>query len=115
MRRGEIRWVALSAGSDRQAKAQRPAIIVSNAGANAAAARRGTGVVTVVPLITADGAAKSFQVSIPPGTGGLRTGAKALTEQVRTVSAARIGPSIGALPLDVMRQVDAALRLHLGL
>lgn len=115
MRRGEIRWVALDAPGGRHAKAQRPAVIVSNDGANAAAARRGAGVVTVVPLITSSSPAKSFQVAIPAGIGGIPRDAKAMAEQVRTVSASRVGPSIGALPLDYIRRVDDALRRHLAL
>lgn len=115
MRRGEIRWVALDPGGERRGKAQRPAVIVSNDGANAAAARRGVGVVTVVPLTTSGAPARPFQVSIPAGTGGLRREAKALAEQVRTVDASRVGPSIGAVPLEYLRKVDDALRIHLGL
>ena len=115
MRRGEVRWVALDLPGGRAGKAQRPAVIVSNDGANSAAARRGAGVVTVVPLSSSTAQARAFQVAIPEGVGGLRRGAKAMAEQVRTVNAARVGPSIGALPLEVMRAVDNALRLHLGL
>lgn len=115
MRRGEIRWVALDAVGERQGKAQRPAVIVSNDGANAAAARRGVGVVTVVPLTTSDAPAKPFQVAIPAGVAGLRRGAKAMAEQVRTVSAGRVGPSIGSLPLEYVARLDDALRRHLGL
>lgn len=115
MRRGEIRWVALDSGPDRAGKAQRPAVIVSNDGANTAAARRGAGVVTVVPLSTSATEAKPFQVAVPAGVGGLPRDAKALAEQVRTIAAARVGPSIGALPRDYMRQLDEALKLHLAL
>jgi mRNA interferase MazF len=115
MRRGEIRWVALDHGDSRQAKAQRPAVIVSNDGANAAAARRGAGVVTVVPLTTSAAAAQPFQVILPAGVGGLPRDAKALAEHVRTVGADRLGPSIGTVPLVYLRRIDDALRLHLGL
>jgi len=115
MRRGEIRWVALTLGGEREGRAQRPAVIVSNDGANAAAARRGVGVVTVVPLSTSSEPARPFQVSLPAGVGGLRREAKALAEQVRTVDASRVGPSIGAVPLEYLRKIDDALRIHLGL
>lgn len=115
MRRGEIRWVSLDHGAQRPGKAQRPAVIVSNDGANAAAARRGMGVVTVVPLTGSSAPAQAFQVHLPAGEGGLPRDAKALAEQVRTVDASRIGPSIGMLPLEHMRALDAALRVHLGL
>ena len=84
-------------------------------GANAAAARRGVGVVTVVPLSTSSEPARPFQVRLPAGVGGLRREAKALAEQVRTVDASRVGPSIGAVPLEYLRKIDDALRIHLGL
>ncbi|MCB2412143.1 type II toxin-antitoxin system PemK/MazF family toxin [Demequina sp. TTPB684] len=117
MRRGEIRWVALDAGADAEARsrAQRPAVIVSNDGANTAAARRGSGAVTVVPLTTSDAPAKPFQVALAAGVGGLPRAAKAMAEQVRTVSAGRVGPSIGMLSLSDVAKIDDALRLHLGL
>ncbi len=115
MRRGEIRWVALDHGDERHGKAQRPAVIVSNDGANAAAARRGMGVVTVVPLTTSSAVAQPFQVILPAGLGGLPRDAKALAEHVRTIGADRVGPSIGAVPLEYLRKIDDALRLHLSL
>ncbi len=115
MRRGEVRWVQLDAGGVRRSHAMRPAVIVSNDGANTAAARRGSGVITVVPLSSSERPAHPFQVVIPAGTAGIPRDAKALAEQVRTVSAQRIGPSIGMLDWETMRRVDAALRVHLGL
>ena len=115
MRRGEIRLVALGSHEGGKASAQRPAVIVSNDGANAAAARRGRGVVTIVPLTTSQSPARPFQVLIPAGAGGLPRAAKALAEHVRTIDAHRVGPSIGALPLESMRELDAALKIHLGL
>ena len=50
MRRGEIRLVDLEPGRGSEADKTRPAVIVSNDGANAAAARSGRGVLTVVPV-----------------------------------------------------------------
>ncbi|MGH3614327.1 MAG: type II toxin-antitoxin system PemK/MazF family toxin [Pseudonocardia sp.] len=40
---------------------------------------------------------------------------KARAEQVRSVSASRIGRRIGALSTDLVTALDDALRLHLGL
>lgn len=50
MRRGEIRWVDLDPEHGAESNKRRPAVIVSNDGANAAAGRLGRGVVTVVPV-----------------------------------------------------------------
>jgi mRNA interferase MazF len=49
MRRGDIRLVDLESVRGAEANKQRPAIIVSNDGANSTAQRLGGGVVTVVP------------------------------------------------------------------
>lgn len=50
MQRGEIRLVDLEPVRGAEANKQRPAIIVSNDGANITAQRLGHGVVTVVPV-----------------------------------------------------------------
>jgi mRNA interferase MazF len=52
MRRGEIRWVDLDPTRGAEPDKRRPAVIVSNDAANAAADPLGCGVVTVVPVTT---------------------------------------------------------------
>ena len=94
---------------------RRPAIIVSNEHANAAAARLGRGVVTVVPLTSNLTRVFPFQVLLPAESTGLRVDSKAQCEQVRAVSVERLGPALGQLPASIMGEVDAALRLHLQL
>jgi len=98
-----------------EADKRRPAIIVSNEHANAAAARLGRGVVTVVPLTSNLTRVFPFQVLLPAESTGLRVDSKAQCEQVRAVSVERLGPALGQLPASIMGEVDAALRLHLQL
>jgi len=74
MRRGEIWLVDLDPGLGSEADKMRPAVMVSDNGANAAAQRSDRGVLTVVPV---------------------------------TTNVSRIYP--------LLAQLDAALRLHLGL
>ena len=50
MRRGEIRLVDLDPAQGAEANKRRPAVVVSNDGANATAERLGRGVITVVPV-----------------------------------------------------------------
>ena len=52
MLRGEIRWVDLDPALSGEVDKMRPAVVVSNDGANTTAARLGHGVVTVVPVTT---------------------------------------------------------------
>jgi mRNA interferase MazF len=115
MRRGEIRLVDLDPARGSEASKLRPAIIVSNDRANAAATRSQRGVVTVVPVTSNVSRVYPFQVLIPGPASGLRVDSKAQAEQVRSVSVDRLGNPLGHVPADVMEQLDAALRLHLGL
>lgn len=93
----------------------RPAVIVSNDGANAAAQRAGAGVLTVVPVTSNVSRIYPFQVVLPAARCGLHRDSKAQAEQIRSVAVVRIGRCVGVLPADLLAQLDGALRLHLGL
>jgi mRNA interferase MazF len=115
MRRGDITLVELEPSRRAEANKLRPAIVVSNDGANASAGRLGRGVVTVVPVTTNVERVHPFQVLLPAAATGLRADSKAQAEQVRSIDVARIGRRVGRLPAALMRDVDDALRLHLAL
>ena len=115
MLRGEIRMVDLDPARSREAGKRRPAVVVSNDGANSAAARLGHGVVTVVPVTSSVERVYPFQVLVSAAETGLPRDSKAQAEQVRAVSVNRIAEQIGAIPAELMLEVDEALRLHLGL
>lgn len=115
MRRGDLHWVDLDPAEGSEANKRRPAIIVSNDGANVTATRLGRGVVTIVPVTSSVDRVYPFQVLIPAGTSGLGRDSKAQAEQVRTVALQRIGARIGTVPAQAMELLDAALRLHLAL
>lgn len=115
MRRAEIRLVDLDPVRGSEASKTRPAVIVSNDGANAVAARLGRGVVTVVPVTSNVTRVYPFQVLLRAGECGLKVDSKAQAEQVRSVSVERIGRKTGHLPASVMAKLDHALRVHLGL
>ncbi|MGH3695941.1 MAG: type II toxin-antitoxin system PemK/MazF family toxin [Pseudonocardiaceae bacterium] len=115
MRRGEIVMVNLDPVLGSEADKARPAVIVSNNGANAAAQRSGSGVVTVVPVTSSVSSIYPFQVFLPAAQCGLPRDSKAQAEQVRSVAAVRVGRRAGVLPRDLLTQLDGALRLHLDL
>ena len=115
MRRGEIRLVDLDPVRGAEADKRRPAVIVSNDGANEAAQRGGRGVVTVVPVTSNTERVYPFQVRLPAAATGLDQDSKAQAEQVRSVAVGRIGARIGAVPPEFGVALDEALRLHLGL
>lgn len=115
MRRGEIRLTDLEPARGSEANKRRPAVIVSNDRANAAAERLGRGVVTVVPVTTNLIRVYPFQTLLPAEVTGLRVDSKAQAEQVRSVSVERLGVVLGRVPAAVMADLDEALRLHLEL
>jgi mRNA interferase MazF len=115
MRRGEVRLTDLDPVRGNEASKRRPAIVVSNDGANVTAARLGRGVVTIVPVTSNVMRVFAFQVLLPAELTGLRVESKAQCEQVRAVSLQRLGPVLGQLPASIMGKLDEALRLHLQL
>jgi mRNA interferase MazF len=115
MRRGEIRVVDFDPGRGSEASKRRPAVIVSNDGANAVAARLGRGVITVLPITSNIRRIYPFQVRLSAAASGLRQDSKAQAEQVRSVAVERLGERIGLVPAAIMLQIDEALRLHLAL
>jgi mRNA interferase MazF len=115
MRRGEIRLVDLGPSRGSQADRRRPAVVVSNDGANATAVRLGRGVVTVVPVTSNVTRVYPFQVLLPAAACGLRIDSKAQAEQVRSVAYERLGEPVGLLPASLVAALDDALRLHLAL
>jgi mRNA interferase MazF len=115
MLRGEIRLVDLDPARRGEASKRRPAVIVSNDGANTTAARLGRGVVTVVPVTSSVGRVYPFQVLLAAAETGLDRDSKAQAEQVRSVSIERVSTKVGSVPPAPMLAIDDALRLHLAL
>lgn len=115
MRRGEIRLVDLDPARGSEADKQRPAVVVSNDGANGTAQRLGRGVIAVVPVTSNIERVYPFQVLLPAVSTGLAVDSKAQAEQVRAVAIERVGRRIGLLTADLQADLDEALRLHLAL
>ncbi len=115
MQRGEIRLVDLGRTLPGEAAERRPAVIVSNDGANSTAARLGRGVVTVAPVTSNVSRVHPFQVLLSAEQSGLDRDSKVQAEQVRSISVERVMGVIGSVPAPLMLNVDEALRLHLSL
>jgi mRNA interferase MazF len=94
---------------------RRPAVIVSNDGANMRAEQLGRGVITVVPVTSNVARIHPFQVLLDASSTGLDRDSKAQAEQVRSIAVERIGPRLGMLTGDLVAALDEAVRLHLAL
>jgi mRNA interferase MazF len=115
MRRGEIRLVDLEPTRGSEANKQRPAVVVSNDGANTTAERLGRGVITVVPVTSNVTRVYPFQVLLDASSTGLGVDSKAQAEQVRSIAVERVGVLLGSLNETLLTELDEALRLHLAL
>lgn len=115
MRRGDIVAVDLEPVRGAEADKRRPAVVVSNDMANATARRLGRGVITVVPVTSNTQRLFPFQVLLSRAETGLARDSKAQAEQVRSIAIERVHARLGVVPEARMRDIDEALRLHLGL
>ncbi len=115
MLRGEIWQVDLDPARGSEANKRRPAVVVSNDRANAAATRLGRGVVTVVPVTSNVDTIYPFQVLLSAATSGLDVDSKAQAEQVRSVATQRLLRRLGQVSPTELSTLDDALRLHLAL
>jgi mRNA interferase MazF len=115
MLRGEIYLVNLDPAQSGEANKARPAVIVSNDGANRSAEQSGQGVITVVPITSNVSKVYHFQVLLSAEATGLHHDSKAQAEQVRAVTVDHLAKRVGTVPYALMEEVDEALRLHLAL
>ena len=115
MRRGDIYLVDLEPVIGSEANKLRPCVLVSNENANWMAAALGRGVVTVVPVTSNVSRVYPFQVRLAAEATGLDRDSKAQAEQVRSLDVRRLSRRIGHVPLSLMVELDAALKLHLAL
>jgi mRNA interferase MazF len=114
MRRGDVFLVDLEPTLGAHGNKVRPAVLVSNNGANATAGRQGRGVVTIVPITLNTNRVYPFQVRLGRGEAGLDVESKAQAEQLRSIDVARLGRRLGSLKQETLRLLDDALRLHLA-
>jgi mRNA interferase MazF len=115
MRRGDVYLVDYESARDGERNGARPAVIVSNDGANASVERTGRGVITLVPLTSGTSRVHPFQVFLPAGECGLPKDSKVRCEQVRALPPGRLLRRIGAVSRQRMAEIDTALRRHLSL
>jgi len=115
MRRGDVYWVDFEPSVGSEADKVRPAVVVSNDGANRAVEGTGSGVVTVIPLTRSVARIYPFQTMVPAGECGLSTHSKAQAEQVRSVAPERLHERLGRVSPATLSHMSEALRLHLAL
>ena len=114
MKRGETYWADLVPRSGSEQTGRRPVILVSHDGFNEAPAWRS---IIVVPISTSVSQRKRSPsvVELPAGSAGLTKASLAVCHQVTTLDRAKLTRRIGALPLELLREVDEALKAAMDL
>jgi mRNA interferase MazF len=110
IRRGDVFLVTFDPTVGAEAKKTRPAVVVSNDINNAHSP-----IISIAPITSNITRVYSFEVEIPPRTGGLKSRSKVMVNQTRAVDKVRLIKHMGRLPDDMMKAVDRALRLHFDL
>lgn len=110
LRRGDVVLAQLDAAVGSEANKTRPCIVVSNNRANLTSP-----MVTVVPITSNTARVYPFQVFLPREASGLNLDSEAQAEQIRTLDRSRLGRKLRQLSPELLRELDSALKLHLGL
>lgn len=108
MKRGEVYWANLVPRSGSEQAGRRPVIVLSHDAFNEAPGWRS---IIVVPVSTSSGQARRGPtvVALPAGVAGLKTDCAAICHQPTTLDRAKLEDRIGALPVEILAQVEKAL------
>jgi mRNA interferase MazF len=110
IKRGDLFLVNFDPTVGAEAKKIRPALVVSNDINNLHSP-----IISIAPITSNVTKVYSFEVQIPPGTGGLRTRSKVMVNQTRAVDKIRLIKKLGTLPEKIMLEVNQSLKLHYDL
>lgn len=109
--RWTIHWADLEPIRGHEQAGRRPVLVVSREPFHVR-----SGLLTVLPLTTARRPARTWEVLLPAGAGGLPVDSLVLTAHIRTISSERLDPPALGRIVDpaVRRRIAEGLLLHLG-
>lgn len=109
--RGEIYLINFDPTLGSEIRKTRPALIIQNDVANKHSS------VTIVAAITSkyDEQLYPTEILIVAGTGGLKQDSVVLLNQIRSIDRQRLTKRIGEVEEDVLKKVDAAIKISLAL
>lgn len=110
-RRGEIYFVDLDPIIGSEQGGHRPALVIQNDVGNQYSP------IIIVAAITSRPSARPrlTDVSIQPGSSGLRLQSRVLLNQIRTIDKRRVGSYVGHLTSEEMSKINEAITISLGL
>ena len=111
IKRGDVFYVNLDPTKGSEQAGVRPVLVIQNDIGNEYAPT-----VIIAPFTT-----KSFSkrypvnVNVSKGVAGLKEDSTALLSQIRTIDKSRLERKVGHFPISMMREVDEAIKISLGL
>lgn len=111
IKRGDLFYVNLDPTKGSEQAGTRPVLVIQNDSGNEYAPT-----VIIAPLTT-----KAFtkryptNVNVPRETAGLKEDSTVLLSQIRTIDKGRLERKLGYLPASLLREVDEAIKVSLGL
>ena len=111
MKRGDIYFANLDPTQGSEIKKIRPVLVVSNDANNKAAHT-----VTVLPITSNAEKVFPFEVLLKASQSNLPKDSKILAQQIRTIDKSRLSVKcLGHLSSEVLKKVEQAMKLHLGM
>lgn len=114
MKRGDVYWADLIPRSGSEQTERRPVVVVSHDGFNQTPAWMS---IIIVPVSSSVLQAKRGPtvVAVPGGVAGLPKPSVAVCHQVTTLDRAKLTKKIGALPVELLREVERGLKAAMDL
>ncbi len=111
IKRGDLFWVNLDPIKGSEQAGRRPVVVIQNDIGNEYAKT------TLIAPLTSTVFTKQYptNVFIPKNTAGLKFDSTILLSQIRVVDKQRLEQNLGHLPLSLMKKVDTAIKISLGL
>lgn len=107
IKQGDVFLVNFDPSVGAEVKKVRPAVVVSNDINN-----EHSPIISIAPITSNATRVYSFEVEIPAGTSNLTSRSKIMVNQTRAIDKVRLVQLIGSLPVALMAQVKAAMKLH---
>jgi len=108
-KRGEIYLANFDPTIGHETKKVRPALIISNNINN-----EYSPVITVIPLSSNVKRVYPFEVFVPANA-SLEKDSKIMANQIRTVDKKRLGKKLSTVSSEIIKEVEAAIKLHLDM
>lgn len=111
IKRGGIFYVNLNPSKDSEQAGRRPVLVIQNDIGN-----EKSPTVIIAPLTTKK-YSKEYptNVNIKKGVANLKNDSTILMSQIRTLDKKRLEEKVGHLPMDLINEVDEAIKISLGL